>query len=145
MPDLQIHARVKRWGCTLAFTKMSVSVCGLNTTGHQQLQAISGSLERYWVTDDFPPLSQKLASCFFPVVPRHNLLSRLHTLPVGWCKEVGPGRGGLPRSPCVWRSVNTVAALSWLKSHWTMESQFNHWRACLWSNDDCLLTNLLKH
>lgn len=69
LPDLQISARVKRWGYTLAFTKLSVSIWGLNTTGQQQLQAISGSLECCWVMDDFPLLSQMLASRCFPVLP----------------------------------------------------------------------------
>lgn len=70
------------------------------------------------------------------------------SLPVGWCKEVGPGRGAAKKcTALMWRSVNTVAGLSWLQSRWNngvAVLETNPRRPYRCSNGDCLLTNLFK-
>lgn len=142
LPGLQISVRVRCWACSPAFTN-PVSLY-LKPQYHP---TVTGTHWR-WVTDGFHHFPRcHLESLFSGGATYSDIIYRTGcSLPVGWCKEVGPGRGAAKKcTPLMWRSVNTAAGLSWLQSSgnngvW----ETNPWWPYRCSNGDCLLTNLFK-
>lgn len=142
LPGLKISVRVRCRGPS--FTK-PVSLY----LKPQYDPTVTGTHWR-WVTDGFHHFPRcNLESLFSGGATYSDIIYRTGcSLPVGWCKEVGPGRGAAKKcTPLMWRSVNTAAGLSWLQSSWNngvavWETNPRRPYRCL--NGDCLLTNLFK-